>query len=92
MGRPHWSCRSLGSKRLQVGILPSALAGRSRVDFRRVTFCDSTVVDVLLAADRTTRGMGGELAVANPSPLFLRVLTALGLDGRLNVVATSLYV
>jgi anti-sigma B factor antagonist len=74
--------------RLQ-GALAEALAGqepvRIVVDMCAVGFCDSTGLNVLLAAQRRAREGGGELELASPRSAIRKVLQLTGLQGVLTV-------
>lgn len=50
------------------------------VDLSGVEFCDSTGVNVLLAALRRARDQGGNLCLVNPQPAVRKVLGITGLD------------
>ena len=50
------------------------------VDFRGVTFVDSTGLGVLVAAERRARTNGGRLDVVNVTPAVRMVLEVTGLD------------
>jgi anti-anti-sigma factor len=56
------------------------------LDLSRLEFMDSSGVQLILKADARARDRGGRLAVLAGSGLPLRVLTALGLTGRLDLV------
>jgi anti-sigma B factor antagonist len=56
------------------------------VDMTRVEFCDSTGMNVLLAAHRKAREDGGDLQLASPRPAIRKVLQVTGLDGVFTVV------
>jgi anti-sigma B factor antagonist len=74
--------------RLQ-GALAEALGGqdpvRIVVDMCGVGFCDSTGLNVLLAAQRRAREGGGELELAGPRPAIRKVLQLTGLQTVLTV-------
>jgi len=74
--------------RLQVA-LAEALAGRVParivVDMSGVGFCDSTGLNVLLAAQRRAREGGGELELAGPRSAIRKVLQLTGLQSVLIV-------
>lgn len=65
--------------------LASALAERQQaqivVDMSGVEFCDSTGMNVLLAAHRHARERGGELSLAAPRPSVRKILQVTGLEG-----------
>ena len=64
--------------------LITALAGggpaRIVVDMSGVEFCDSTGMNVLLAAQRQAREAGGDVQLAGPRPAIRRVLQVTGLE------------
>lgn len=67
--------------------LQSALAGLLRevpvrvvVDLSGVEFCDSTGMNVLLAAMKRVREQGGTFELAAPRPAVKRILQVTGLD------------
>jgi anti-sigma B factor antagonist len=64
--------------------LGSALASgdsvRLVVDLSGVDFCDSTGVNVLLAAHRQAREKGGDLELAAPRPAVRKILQVTGLE------------
>jgi anti-sigma B factor antagonist len=64
--------------------LTSALAGgapvRLVVDMSGVDFCDSTGMNVLLAAHRKAREQGGDLELAGPRRTVRKVLQVTGLE------------
>jgi anti-sigma B factor antagonist len=64
--------------------LTSVLAGgdpvRLVVDLSGVDFCDSTGVNVLLAAHRQAREKGGDLELAAPRPAVRKILQVTGLE------------
>jgi len=66
------------------GELSSALAGggpvRLVVDMTGVDFCDSTGMNVLLAAHRKAREQGGDLELAGPRPTVRKILQVTGLE------------
>ena len=70
--------------------LTSALAASTPVqlvvDMAGVEFCDSTGMNVLLAAHRKAREDGGSLQLASPRPAIRKVLQVTGLDGVFTVV------
>jgi anti-sigma B factor antagonist len=45
-----------------------------------VGFCDSTGMNVLLAAQRQAREQGGDLQLAGPRPAVRKILQVTGLD------------
>jgi anti-sigma B factor antagonist len=50
------------------------------VDMAGVEFCDSTGMNVLLAALRRVRERGGELVLAAPRPAVRKILQVTGLE------------
>ncbi|GAA4060586.1 STAS domain-containing protein [Actinomadura miaoliensis] len=67
--------------------LQAALAGLLRepvdrivVDLSGVEFCDSTGMNVLLAAMKRLKEQGGSLELAAPRPAVRRILQVTGLD------------
>ena len=64
--------------------LATALAGRDParivVDMSGVEFCDSTGMNVLLAAHRHATERGGELWLAAPRPPVRKILQVTGLE------------
>jgi anti-sigma B factor antagonist len=57
------------------------------VDMSGVEFCDSTGMNVLLAAQRRARERGGDLELAAPRPAVKKVLHVTGLESVFTVVA-----
>jgi anti-sigma B factor antagonist len=70
--------------------LASVLAGsdpvRLVVDLSGVDFCDSTGVNVLLAAHRQAREKGGDLELAAPRPAVRKILQVTGLETVFTVI------
>jgi anti-sigma B factor antagonist len=66
------------------GELFSVLSGDSPVqvivDMSGVEFCDSTGMNVLLAAHRKAREQGGDLELAAPRPAIRKILQVTGLE------------
>jgi anti-sigma B factor antagonist len=56
------------------------------VDMTGVEFCDSTGMNVLLAAHRRAREDGGELQLSHPRPAIRKVLQVTGLESVFTVV------
>ncbi len=50
------------------------------VDMSGVDFCDSTGMNVLLAAHRRAREQGGDLELAAPRPAIKKILQVTGLE------------
>jgi anti-sigma B factor antagonist len=75
--------------RLQ-GELTAVLDGgrpvRVVVDMSGVEFCDSTGMNVLLAAMKRARDHGGGLDLASPRPAVRKILQVTGLDSVFTVV------
>jgi anti-sigma B factor antagonist len=70
--------------------LMSALAASTPVqlvvDMAGVEFCDSTGMNVLLAAQRRAREAGGDLQLASPRPAIRKVLQVTGLESVFTVL------
>jgi anti-sigma B factor antagonist len=70
--------------------LTSALGGSTPVqlvvDMAGVEFCDSTGMNVLLAAQRRAREAGGDLQLASPRPAIRKVLQVTGLESVFTVL------
>jgi anti-sigma B factor antagonist len=58
----------------------NANPARLIVDMSGVEFCDSTGINVLLAAHRNARERGGELQLAGPGSATRKVLQVTGLE------------
>ena len=56
------------------------------VDMAGVEFCDSTGMNVLLAALRRARERGGELVLSGPRPAVRKILQVTGLESVFTVV------
>jgi anti-sigma B factor antagonist len=56
------------------------------VDLSGVDFCDSTGVNVLLAAHRQAREKGGDLELAAPRPAVRKILQVTGLETVFTVI------
>jgi anti-sigma B factor antagonist len=56
------------------------------VDMSEVGFCDSTGMNVLLAAQRRAREHGGDLQLAGPRPPVRKILQVTGLDSVFTVL------
>lgn len=63
--------------------------GRVVVDFSGVTFCDLTVVDVLLQAADQLRGSGCDLQVRHPNSFLTRVADLLDLRSQLGLTSAA---
>ena len=72
------------------GELVTALAGeepvRLVVDMSGVEFCDSTGMNVLLAAHRRALEHGGDLELAAPRPGVRKILQVTGLESVFTVI------
>jgi anti-sigma B factor antagonist len=73
---------------LQSELMAALGAGKTRliVDMSRVDFCDSTGINVLLAAHRHARERGGELQLASPGSATRKVLQVTGLESVFSVI------
>ena len=56
------------------------------VDMTGVEFCDSTGMNVLLAAQRHARAGGGELELSGPRPAIRKILQVTGLETVFTVI------
>lgn len=56
------------------------------VDMSEVEFCDSTGMNVLLAAHRRAREQGGDLELAAPRPAIRKILQVTGLESVFSVL------
>jgi anti-sigma B factor antagonist len=65
-----------------LGLSPARLI----VDMSGVDFCDSTGINILLAAHRSARERGGELQLAGPGTATRRVLQVTGLESVFTVL------
>jgi anti-sigma B factor antagonist len=65
-----------------LGASPTRLV----VDMSGVDFCDSTGINVLLAAHRQARERGGELQLAGPGSATRKVLQVTGLESVFTVL------
>jgi anti-sigma B factor antagonist len=68
-----------------VAVLSGSPA-RLIVDMSGVEFCDSTGINVLLAAHRQARERGGELQLAGPGSATRKVLQVTGLESVFTVL------
>jgi anti-sigma B factor antagonist len=72
------------------GELVTALSGGGPVqlvvDMSGVDFCDSTGMNVLLAAHRRAREQGGDLELASPRPAIRKILHVTGLESVFTVL------
>jgi anti-sigma B factor antagonist len=71
---------------LAAVIASAAPASRVVVDMSGVEFCDSTGMNVLLAAQRRARESGGDLQLASPRPAIRKVLQVTGLESVFTVL------
>jgi len=69
-----------------ASVLGSSDPVRLVVDLSGVDFCDSTGVNVLLAAHRQAREKGGDLELAAPRPAVRKILQVTGLETVFTVV------
>jgi anti-sigma B factor antagonist len=70
---------TIDALRDHLALLVEAGIGDVQVDMAAVTFCDATVLRVLLAARQTLDAYGRHLHIVNPSPCTLRLLELAGL-------------
>jgi anti-sigma B factor antagonist len=63
-----------------AGLLREQQVDRIVVDLSGVEFCDSTGMNVLLAAMKRLKEQGGMLELAAPRPAVKRILQVTGLD------------
>jgi anti-sigma B factor antagonist len=72
------------------GELVTVLSGETPVqivvDMSGVDFCDSTGMNVLLAAHRRAREQGGDLELAAPRPAIRKILQVTGLESVFTVL------
>jgi len=73
-------------KRELAGALAADGPVRLVVDLSGVEFCDSTGVNVLLAAHRQAREAGGDLELAAPRPAVRKILQVTGLETVFTVI------
>jgi anti-sigma B factor antagonist len=59
------------------------------VDMAGVDFCDSTGMNVLLAAQRLAREHGGNVELSGPRPAVRKILSVTGLESVFTVVPTG---
>ena len=69
-----------------AGVLAASEPVRLVVDLSGVDFCDSTGVNVLLAAHRQARERGGDLELAAPRPAVKKILQVTGLETVFTVI------
>jgi|HubBroStandDraft_2_1064218.scaffolds.fasta_scaffold16446_3 anti-sigma B factor antagonist len=75
--------------RLHAELAAAVAAGspaRIIVDMSGVEFCDSTGMNVLLAAQRLAREGGGDLELAGPRPAIRKILQVTGLESVFTVL------
>src|SRR5262249_3593538 len=65
-------------QREMAAVLAAGAPVRLVVDLSGVDFCDSTGVNVLLAAHRQVREAGGDLELAAPRPAVRKILQVTG--------------
>ncbi|MEV6752408.1 STAS domain-containing protein [Streptomyces sp. NPDC051214] len=58
------------------------------VDLRRVTFIDSSAINVFIAAHRDLTGAGGWLRLAGPAESVIRTLEIVGIDTFIDILPT----
>ncbi len=71
-----------------TSVLGSGNPIRLVVDLSGVDFCDSTGVNVLLAAHRQAQESGGDLELAAPRPAVRKILQVTGLETVFTVTDT----
>jgi anti-sigma B factor antagonist len=69
-----------------VTILSADTPVQIMVDMSGVDFCDSTGMNVLLAAHRRAREQGGDLELAAPRPAIRKILQVTGLESVFTVL------
>jgi anti-sigma B factor antagonist len=69
-----------------VAILSGDAPVQVVVDMSGVEFCDSTGMNVLLAAHRRAREQGGDLELAAPRPAIRKILQVTGLESVFTVL------
>jgi anti-sigma B factor antagonist len=69
-----------------ANVLATGEAVRLVIDLSGVDFCDSTGVNVLLAAHRQAREKGGALELAAPRPAVRKILQVTGLETVFTVI------
>lgn len=69
-----------------VSALTCGAAQRLVVDMSGVEFCDSTGMNVLLAAHRRAREQGGDLELAGPRRTVRKILQVTGLESVFTVL------
>lgn len=70
--------------------LAAVAAPRARVvvDLRRVTFIDSSAINVFIAAHRDLTEAGGRLRLAGPAESVTRTLEIVGIDTFIDIFST----
>ena len=71
---------TVGALRDHLALLVESGTGDIDVDMADVTFCDATVLRVLLAAREALDGGGRRIQIINPSASTVRLLQLAGLD------------
>ena len=69
-----------------VDVLADDRPARVIVDMSGVVFCDSTGMNVLLAAQRLAREHGGNIELSGPRPAVRKILQVTGLESVFTVV------
>ena len=69
-----------------AAVLDGGSAVQVLVDMSGVDFCDSTGMNVLLAARKRAHERGGMLSLAGPQPAVRKILQVTGLDSVFTVV------
>ncbi len=69
-----------------VTVLSGGAPAQIVVDMSGVDFCDSTGMNVLLAAHRRAREQGGDLELAAPRPAVRKILQVTGLESVFTVL------
>ncbi len=69
-----------------VAVLSGDMPVQVVVDMSGVEFCDSTGMNVLLAAHRRAREQGGDLELAAPRPAVKKILQVTGLESVFTVL------
>ena len=80
------TCTPLPGCRASWPALNTDHAVRLVVDMSGVDFCDSTGMNVLLAAQRLAREHGGNIELSGPRPAVRKILQVTGLESVFTVV------
>lgn len=64
----------------------SAQPGTLRMDFRGVTFMDSSGVGLIMGRSKLMKECGGKLEVSGPQPYIRRVLKLSGIDRIVRII------